>query len=75
MAFAVRKPYAFLIISFALLFRPSTIPAEMVPSAWSQLRIQSRWRHMVWAAFFIGSIFDRIVPVHHSLMNFPAQAG
>ena len=40
MAFAVRKPYAFLMVSFALLFRPSTIPAEMAPSARNQLRIK-----------------------------------
>src|SRR3954469_5880496 len=29
----VRKPYAFLVVSFTLLFKPSATPAEIVPRA------------------------------------------
>jgi hypothetical protein len=32
------------------------------------------WQRVL-ATFFIGSIFDRIVRVHHSSRNFAAQAG
>ena len=40
--FAVRKPYDFLVTSFTLLFRPSTAPAETIPLARNQLRINDR---------------------------------
>ena len=35
-----RKPYDFLMVSFALLFRPSTTPAEIVPLARNQFEQQ-----------------------------------
>ena len=69
----MRKPYDFLVISFNLLLKPSTIPAEIVPPARNQLRMSSRFSRKVRATFFIGSILLRIVRVHHSSKNFPAQ--
>jgi hypothetical protein len=37
-----RKPYAFLVVSFALAFSPSTIPAEICPRARNQFKINGR---------------------------------
>jgi hypothetical protein len=59
----------------ARLDRKRSIPAEMAPSARNQLRIKARWRRMVLATFFMGSIFDRIVHVHHSSRNLAALVG
>ena len=42
MPFGVRKPNAFLVVSFALPFNPSTTPDEMVPWALNQLRLRCR---------------------------------
>ncbi len=49
----MRKPYDFLVMSFNLLLNPSTIPAEMAPSARNQLRISSRLLRSDRAIFFI----------------------
>ena len=67
------NPYAFLVVSFNLLFRPSVTPAEIVPFALNQFRIRPSWLRSRRATFFIGSIFDRIVRVHHSCKNRFAQ--
>ena len=60
-------------VSFALLFEPSTAPAEMAPLARNQLSNKGRWVRSVRAIFFMGSIFERIVRVHHWSRNFAAQ--
>jgi len=38
----VRKPIAFLVVSFALPLNPSATPDEMVPRARNQFRIRCR---------------------------------
>ncbi len=43
-------------------------------SARNQWRIESRCGHKVLAAFFMGSILERIVLVHHTSRYFAAQA-
>ena len=42
MPYGVRNPDAFLVVSFALPLKPSTVPAEMPPKARNQLRISGR---------------------------------
>jgi len=59
----------------SLLFRPSTMPAEIIPRASNQLRMSSRWLRTVRAIFFMGSMRDRITFVHQRFRNFPAHAG
>ena len=56
-------------VSFTLLFKPSTTPDEIVPLARNQLRISASCDRSERATFFIGSIFDRIVRVVHCFRN------
>lgn len=72
MARKVRKPYAFLMVSFALLLQPSTIPLDIALAA-NQLRSRDRCVRIVQATFFIGSICDRMTAVHQLSRNLPAQ--
>ena len=58
MSLAVRKPYAFLMASFALLLKLSATPAEISPFARKQLISGSSCTRSDCAIFFIGSMFD-----------------
>src|SRR4029453_14688416 len=48
-----RKPYAFFLVSFALLLKPSTMAAEISPRARNQFKSSGRWRRGRGAIFFI----------------------
>lgn len=73
--FSVLNPYAFFIVTFILLFRPSTTPLDIVPLALNQLRINGLWHLIIFAIFFIGIIFESITLLVHRSINFPAQVG
>ena len=62
-------------VTFALLFKPSTIPLEKAFFALNQFRISSLCARIVLATFFMGSICERITRVHQRSRNFSAQAG
>ena len=70
---SVLNPYAFLVVSFALLLKPSTIPLENCPLARNQFNSNGRCFRNLRATFFMGSILERIVFVHHLSRNCPAQ--
>ena len=70
-----RKPYDFLMVSFALLLNPSTIPLETDPLARNQLSNSSRCERKLRATFFSGGSRERMTREHHSSRNRPAQAG
>ena len=69
------KPYAFLIVSFALRFRPSAAPLESSPFALNQFMISCLWFRSMLATFFIGSRFVWRVRVIQLSRNFSAAAG
>ena len=48
-------------VSFALVLKPSTMPLENCPLARNQFSKRGRCRLSIFATFFIGSIFERIV--------------
>ena len=55
-------------VNLALLLNPSTAPVEIMPLARNQFSKRGRWVRKDLAVFFIGSIFERIVRVHLSLV-------
>ena len=69
----VRKPKDFLDVSFALVLKPSTTPLESCPLARNQFSNRVRWLRNIRATSFIGSIFDRIVFLHHLSRNRPSK--
>ena len=70
-----RKPQDFLIVNFALRFRPSTLPLDTTPPALNQFNKSARCFSSIRATRFIGSILDVIVRLIHPFKNFSAHVG
>jgi hypothetical protein len=70
----VRNPYDFFMVTFALLFRPSTTPLDSIFLGAEIVQDEFAIAYER-AIFFMGSMRDRMVWRHHSSRNFPAQAG
>ena len=68
------KPYAFLMVNFALLLKPSTTPVDS-PCDSNQFSGIGSCLSSVAAIFCIGSICDWFARMHQSRKNFDAQVG
>ena len=71
----VRKPYDLLMVTFALLFNPSTTPLENSLRALKWFSSSARWVRSVRAIFFMGSMRLRMVWRHQKSRNMPDRVG